>query len=377
MPDDPASPAPRRGDKRARSDSVDSSGFNGNSVQLRRSTRRITRRRRLIEDLSFIAANLCLYLSDTPKTLHEALAGPEAKFWQQAVDDELSSLNKYGTWTDTTDDDKPTRTLDTTWVFRRKIDKDGRVVKYKARLVIRGYMQVEGVDYGETYAPVARMTGIRLVLSIAAARGYQIFQYDVDTAFLNADVDSLIYIKRPKGCVDGSPILRLLKSLYGLRQSPRCWNSLLDETLRSFGFKPTASDACINVFGKGEAYIVVYVDDLILCAKTKPFVSKIEAFLEAKFSIKKLSELNYCLGVAITHDHQAGTISLSQTTFIDQLIERFYVHGHGLLEPMKDRITPGKVDQSLAATYRSIVGSLLYVQQWTRPKIEPCSLLGM
>ncbi|KAF0728454.1 hypothetical protein Ae201684_013816 [Aphanomyces euteiches] len=220
-------------------------------------------------------------------------------------------------------------------------------------------MQVEGIDFDQTHAPVARITAIRAVLALSASKDLEIFQYDVDTAFLNADIDVDIYIRRPQGCSSGTPILKLKKSLYGLRQSPRCWNSLLDSTLKQFGFKPAASDPCIYVYGHMEAYIIVYVDDLILCAKTKPFVKKFESFLASKFSIKQLGELGFCLGVAIQRDRKKKTISVSQRSFISQLLDKFDIHQHGLLEPKKNRPATGQINSSLSTTYRAIVGSLL------------------
>ncbi|KAH9155528.1 hypothetical protein AeRB84_002517 [Aphanomyces euteiches] len=338
----------RRGYKRSRSDDDLEDSTDDATSALRRSNRRIVRPRRF-EDFALSVVDLCLSLQDTPRTIEQALSGPEANQWRQAIDSELHSLKLHGTWEDTTD--SPTRSLDTTWVFRRKLDQNGRVVKYKARLVIKGYMQVEGIDFDQTHAPVARITAIRAVLALSASKDLEIFQYDVDTAFLNADIDVDIYIRRPQGCSSGTPILKLKKSLYGLRQSPRCWNSLLDSTLKQFGFKPTASDPCIYVYGHMEAYIIVYVDDLILCAKTKPFVKKFESFLASKFSIKQLGELGFCLGVAIQRDRKKKTISVSQRSFISQLLDKFDIHQHGLLEPKKNRPATGQINSSLSTTY--------------------------
>ncbi|KAH9151647.1 hypothetical protein AeNC1_019293, partial [Aphanomyces euteiches] len=128
-------------------------------------------------------------------------------------------------------------------------------------------MQIPGVDFGDTYAPVARVNSMRCVLAIAASRDYEIKQFDVDTAFLNPAIDYEIYIKRPQGSKATTRYLKLLKSLYGLRQSPRCWNTLLDKTLKTFGFVAAPSDPCLYIYNSGDAYLVVYVDDLVLCAR--------------------------------------------------------------------------------------------------------------
>ncbi|KAH9141602.1 hypothetical protein AeRB84_009111 [Aphanomyces euteiches] len=179
-----------------------------------------------------------------------------------------------------------------------------------------------------------------------------------------------IYIHRPQGCQTGSRFLKLKKSLYGLKQSPRCWNSLLDKTLRSFGFTPTPSDPCIYVLHNGDAYIVVYVDDLILCASSLGLVTKFEQFMDSKFSIKKLGDLEFCLGVQISRDEKSSTIRLCQESFINQLLERFSVDQHGLLQPMKVRRNVSEENVDSTSQYRELIGSLLYLHQWTRPDIS-------
>ncbi|KAH9110398.1 hypothetical protein AeMF1_014782, partial [Aphanomyces euteiches] len=232
-------------------------------------------------------------------------------------------------------------------------------------------MQIPGVDFGDTYAPVARVNSMRCVLAIAASRDYEIKQFDVDTAFLNPAIDYEIYIKRPQGSKATTRCLKLLKSLYGLRQSPRCWNTLLDKTLKTFGFVAAPSNPCLYIYNSGDAYLVVNVDDLVLCARDMGIVGKFEDFIETKFAIKKLGDLNFFLGVTVSRDREKKEIYLSQMTFIDQLVARFDVQAHGLLIPMKERPAVNVndvVDTKLP--FRELVGALLYLQQWTRPDIS-------
>ncbi|KAH9127908.1 hypothetical protein LEN26_009187 [Aphanomyces euteiches] len=176
-PDDPP-PAQydRRGSKRSLDDDDDSEDVKEHP---RRSKRLMTLTQRYSEGFSMAV---------------EAVKGPEASKWTKAIDEELAALNDYGTWEET--DVVPKRALDTTWEFKIKTDKDGNVARRKASLVIRGYMQIPGVDFGDTCAPVARVNSMRCVLAIAASRDYEIKKFDVDSAFLNPAIDYEIYIKK-------------------------------------------------------------------------------------------------------------------------------------------------------------------------------------
>ncbi|KAH9123075.1 hypothetical protein AeMF1_005854, partial [Aphanomyces euteiches] len=295
--DPPSTQYDRRGSKRSLDDEDDSDDVKEHP---RRSKRLMTLAQRYSEGFSMAVVDMCFLVEGTPRNYNEAVEGPEASKWTKAIDEELAALNDYGTWEET--DVVPKCALDTTWVFKIKTDKDGNVARRKARLVIRGYMQIPGVDFGDTYAPVTRVNSMRCVLAIAASRDYEIKQFDVDTAFLNPAIDYEIYIKRPQGSKATTRYLKLLKSLYGLRQSPRCWNKLLDKTLKTFGYVAAPSDPCLYIYNSGDAYLVVYVDDLVLCARDMGIVCKFEDFIETKFAIKKLGDLNFFLGVTVSRD---------------------------------------------------------------------------
>jgi hypothetical protein len=135
------------------------------------------------------------------------------------------------------------RAIGCKWVFRTKYNADGSIAKLKARICAKGYSQVEGVDYDETYAPVARLSSLRLLLSIAASFNLEVYQMDVVTAFLLADLDDEIYMKPPPGIDAKGLVCRLKKSLYGLKQAPHLFNEKMDRVLRSLGFIPTTIDA--------------------------------------------------------------------------------------------------------------------------------------
>ena len=155
------------------------------------------------------------------------------------------------------------------WVFKLKKDADGKVVKHKARLVAKGYVQRHGIDFEEVFAPVARLDTVRLLLALAANRGWQVHHLDVKTAFLNSDLVEEVYVSQPDGYVkEGKEqmVLKLSKALYGLRQAPRAWNVKLDKSLKKLGFQKCATEPAVYKRGSGSGTLIlgVYVDDLIV-----------------------------------------------------------------------------------------------------------------
>ena len=154
------------------------------------------------------------------------------------------------------------------WVFKIKRHADGSVDRYKARLVAKGFSQKEGLDYKETFAPVAKFSSIRTLLALAAHQDYEVHQMDVKTAFLNGDLDVKLYMMQPEGfIVEGQEemVCELRKSLYGLKQAGRAWFEKINAALIQMDFTPLDSDHCVYVrHGDGVMYIVLYVDDLLL-----------------------------------------------------------------------------------------------------------------
>ena len=175
---------------------------------------------------------------EKPKTMSEARKRTEASKWLQAAQDEMSSLIEHETWSLT----KPPpgrKIIGSKWVFKIKHDENGEAARYKCRLVAQGYTQAQGIDYHEMFAPVARFGGIRTLLATAAQREMHVHQMDVHTAFLNGKLDEDIYMCQPEGFVvkgKEDMVCHLHRSLYGLKQSPRCWNKELSCHLFQSGF---------------------------------------------------------------------------------------------------------------------------------------------
>jgi hypothetical protein len=155
------------------------------------------------------------------------------------------------------------------WIYKVKQDADGSVEKYKARFVARRFSQIEGIDYGETFAPVARYSSIRSILALSTQMGWRIHQMDVKTAFLNGIIEEEMYIEQPKGFETfdrESHVCRFKRALYGLKQAPRAWYTRIDSYFTGLGFTKSEADANLYQFVvEGKILIIVlYVDDLIL-----------------------------------------------------------------------------------------------------------------
>jgi hypothetical protein len=180
-------------------------------------------------------------------------------------------------------------------VFKKKLKPDGTIDKYKARLVAKSYTQKEGKYYFDTYSPVARMTTIRVLLSLAASYGLLVHQMDVKTTFLNGELDEKIYTDQPDGfVVKGKEykVCKLLKSLYGLKQAHKQWHEKFDMTLMSAGFAINEADRCVYYqYGGGESIILcLYVDDILIFGTNIDEINEVKSFLSKNFDMKDLGE---------------------------------------------------------------------------------------
>ena len=265
--------------------------------------------------------------STTPNTHKQAMKTPHAAEWIAAEQAELHSMhiNKVMFPTTLPSGVQPLRTR---WVYRTKLDKDGQVKQYKARLVVKGYEQVHGIDYDETYSPVARLTSVRLILALSAKLGMPIHQMDVDTAFLNAGLDEDVYIVPPDG-MDIPPdcnCFKLQKALYGLKQAPRQWNDHINEFLtRDLHFTRLNAEQCIyfrKLHGK-TCLIALYVDDLIISGTDIETINSVKRGLSERYSMKDLGEVDQLLGCEIKRDPFTGNITMAQRKYIRELLLRF------------------------------------------------------
>jgi hypothetical protein len=322
-----------------------------------------------------------------PSSFKEATQAPDAPHWLAAISDELHSLAKNHTWDIIPLDQTQGRVpIGCRWVFKRKLRPDGSIDKYKARLVAKGYNQRFGIDYEETYAPVAKFTSIRSVLAIGALLDLEIHQMDVKTAFLHGDLEEEIFMAIPEGVsAPEKSVCRLRRSLYGLKQSPRCWNRKIDEFLVSLDFHRLESDHSIYVRGTPNnpdfSILALYVDDLLLLTKNPATMSSLKGKLASRFEMSDCGEVSHFLGISVLRDRPRRTISIHQEHFAAQILGRFDMSEcHAVATPLDPSIklcrapSEGEISEKAdkpadVTLFRSIVGSLMYLMVSTRPDI--------
>ncbi|GKB82555.1 zinc finger, CCHC-type containing protein, partial [Tanacetum coccineum] len=317
----------------------------------------------------------CYSIEEDPRTYNEAMQSRDAAFWKEAIDDEIGSIMENNTWvlSDLPPGCKP---LGCKWIFKRKMKVDGTIDKFKARLVIQGFRQKEGIDYFDTYAPVARITTIRLLLALAAIHNLVIHQMDVKTAFLNGDLDEEVYMKQPEGFVmpgNEHKVCKLVKSLYGLKQAPKQWHQKFDEVVLSSGFHLNQSDKCVyskfDNSGKG-VIICLYVDDMLIFGTDQNQVDKTKKFLSSRFSMKDMGEADIILGIKIKRENKG--IVITQSHYIEKILKKFNREDCSPVSTPMDPVeklkpnTGKPVDQ---LEYSRAIGCLMYAMTSTRPDI--------
>ena len=325
--------------------------------------------------------------------------------------EEIASLQANGTW-DLEEQPVGVKAIPVKWVFKIKRDASGNIERYKARLVAKGFMQREGIDlvrgissvslavlccqrmdispvthkkkkkkkgidYNEVFAPVSKHTTLRTLLALTASEDLELHQLDIKTAFLNGELEETIYMKQPEGYEEGTSdtVCHLKKSLYGLRQAPRAWNTRLKKELELMSFKPSDADAGLYIaeFKGSNVYILVYVDDILIAAKDIAAVNNVKERLTSIFDVRDLGEAKYFLGMSLDRNRAEHTLKMSQHRLASELVDKY-----GLKEaktksiPMSPsiRITQTQEDKILdkeVYRYSELVGSLLYLSVCTRP----------
>lgn len=278
-----------------------------------------------------------------PQNFKEAV---KHKKWVEAMNEELEALESNDTW-EITQLPKGKQAIGSKWIYRIKYKPNGEIDRYKARLVVLGNRQKHGIDYDQTFAPVAKMATVRSLLAVAAAKHWEIEQMDVKNAFLHGNLQESVYMKLPAGykekggrieqCdISGSSVqgdtkvCKLKKSLYGLKQAPRQWFAKLSEVLKEEGFIQSKCD--YSLFSKMHqgrlVVLLIYVDDIILAGDDKQDIQAVKNFLSSKFHMKDLGSARYFLGLEIDKTHQG--IFLCQKKYLTDLLKE-----HGLLKCRK------------------------------------------
>ncbi|GKE31849.1 ribonuclease H-like domain-containing protein [Tanacetum coccineum] len=209
------------------------------------------------------------------------------------------------------------------WLFKHKFHADGTLSRYKARLVANGSNQQHGVDFDETFSPVVKTATIRTVLSLVVSQQWPIYQLDVKNAFLNGDLSKTVYMHQPPSFVDSrypNHVCLLKRSLYGLKQAPRAWFQRFTSYVTRAGFSPSRCDSSLFIYTQGSqvAYLLLYVDDIILTASSPVLLQQIVDYLHKEFDMTDLGALNYFLGISVVR-HPTGLFCLKRSMLFNFL----------------------------------------------------------
>jgi hypothetical protein len=331
---------------------------------------RVTQSSRLAHISCF--SNTLLVALFEPRDIGHALSNSS---WVNVMHEELENFERNQVWT-LVDPSRYVNVLGTKWVFKNKQGEDGEVVRNKARLVAQGYNQVEGVDIGETFAPVAHLEAIRILLAFAASKGFKLYQMDVKSAFLNGVILEEVYVRQPPSFE--SPkypdrVYKLSKALYGLKQAPRAWYARLKTFLLEHKYVMGSIDKTLFTLNHGTDFLLIQicVDDIIFGGSSQTLVSRFQEMMESEFQMSMMGELTFFLGIQVKKMKQ-GTF-VHQAKYTKDLMKKFNMAELKLVSTsMSSAVSLGPDEDGKALNqreYRSMIGSLLYLTA-TRPDIQ-------
>jgi hypothetical protein len=319
--------------------------------------------------LNFLATTSSI--SPLPRTYRVALADPN---WSSAMGEEYQALIQNETWSLVP---RPSQhnIVSGKWVFRHKHHSDGSLARYKARWVVRGFSQAEGIDYDKTFSPVVKPSTIRVVLSLAVSSQWPIHQLDVKNAFLNGSLAETVYCQQPLGFEDPAypdHVCLLRKSLYGLKQAPRAWFQRFHNFIVSIGFSASRCDSSLFIYKTSSqtAYLLLYVDDIVLTASSPSFLKYVVSRLGQEFAMSDLGSLSHFLGIAVSRSD--SSMFLCQKQYALDLLNRA---GMSDCQPVRTPVDSGSKlsvhdgdPLENPTAYRSLTGALQYLTI-TRPDL--------
>lgn len=321
---------------------------------------------RLMDYMTSLALPTCLLTgNDAPNSYEEAIEEDEG--WRIAVANELDSMQRNGTWELVRPPPGDTPIIDSRWVFTRK-NVDGRS-EMKARLVARGYQQ-PSLEDDIIFSPVCRMLTLRLLLGLAVDNGMQIEQLDCRSAFLRSKLNEPVYMKPPSGLENSNGLVcKLIKSLYGLRQSPKCFNDYVNDKLSFMGLTRSKIDPCL--YFKTNLWILIWIDDFLVFSKSEDVLQNVKAALKTHFDLKEFKIKNNLVYLGLEIRIQPGKIIITQNNLINKVIDIFNLHdskSHKI--PISPNLNLVKNDTcDLNYPYRELIGSLMYIMLGSRPDI--------
>ncbi|PKU87481.1 Retrovirus-related Pol polyprotein from transposon TNT 1-94 [Dendrobium catenatum] len=294
--------------------------------------------------------------------------------WRQAMSAEFDALQHQRTWI-LVPPSPSQNVLGCKWIYKTKYNSNGSIARHKARLVAQGFKQEYGLDYFETFSPVAKFPTIRILLTVAVTHQWKILQLDVSNAFLHGDLNDTVYMSQPPGFVDSvhpDYVCLLKKSIYGLKQSPRQWFATFSTHLLQFGFKTSTADPSLLIYQNGSKvlYILIYVDDILLTGSDANLINSLLDDLHKRFQLKNLGTINQFLGISVTTT--SNGLHLNQELYATTILNRSgMTNCKPLASPMALKLitdNDSNAGYSNPDLYRHLVGSLQYLTL-TRPDI--------
>ncbi|KAH9656751.1 hypothetical protein KPL70_022797 [Citrus sinensis] len=353
-------------------------------VQLRRSTRE---RRNAIPDdyIVFLQEHEdeTGVMEDDPINFHQAMQSSNSHKWIEAMNEEYKSMQDNKAW-ELISLPSGAKPIGYKWIFKTKRDSKGNVERYKARLVAKGFTQKEGIDYKETFSPVSTKDSFRIIMSLVTHFDLELHQMGVKTAFINGDIEEIIYMVQPENFVLGDPkkmVCKLTKSIYGLKQASRQWYFKFHQIIISYGFEANVIDECVyhKFSGSKHIFLVLYVDDILLATNDIGILHDTKSFLSKHFEMKDLGDVSFVLGIEIHRDRSRGILGLSQRNYIDKVLKKFGMQNS---KPSDTLVAKGdkfslsqcpktnlEIQEMEKIHYSSAIVSLMYAQVCTRPDI--------
>ena len=313
-------------------------------------------------------------ISGDPRTYTQAMARADAAEWEAACEAERRAFEHMGVY-EVVPRPQGRKVVGSKWVFRIKRGPDGAIQKYKARIVAQGFSQIEGIDYDETFAPVAKFASLRVILALAAERDLEVHQMDVKLAYLNGELKEEIFMEAPPGFeIPAGMVLRLVKAVYGTKQGGRVWYEEIRDKLSSMGYQRTEADHAVFTRTRNSALsiIALYVDDITMASKDIETINQDKAALRESYEMTDLGNISWILGMHVTCDRDAGWIAISQEKYAEEILERF---GKSDIRPISTptlanehltKLTSPEID---VKSYQSAIGALMYPMLGTRPDL--------
>lgn len=334
------------------------------------------------ENRALYAQYASVFADAEPVTVHEAMNSENATEWTKAMSDEYQSLIKNKTWV-LVDPPSNKPIVRNKWVFKIKRGPNGEISRYKCRLVAKGYSQIEGVNYHETFSPVVRHSTLRMLFALAVEFNLKLEHLDVDTAFLNGEIEEEIYMYQPESFEDKSQkhkVCLLKKAIYGLKQASHAWNKRANEVITSLGLQKSRLEPCVyfSRSKNGIFILAIYVDDFFLFYSDHAMKDKVKKGLMDAFKIKDLGKPKQILGMNVHVDEKKGEVKFDQEIYINQILRRFHMEDckpvgtpiikKGKEDENEDKNKKGEINTDIP--YQQLIGSLMYLSVCTRPDIS-------